>query len=57
MKKKALIVGALGVAGKGLLDHLLRRDDWDVVALSRRPVDAEYNVSAISVDRLDVPQC
>lgn len=57
MKKKALIVGALGVAGKGLLDHLLQLDEWDVVALSRRPVSAEYNVASISVDLLDAAQC
>jgi nucleoside-diphosphate-sugar epimerase len=57
MKKKALIVGALGVAGKGLLDHLLRLDDWETVALSRRPVGADYNVPSISVDLLDAAQC
>jgi len=57
MKKQALIVGALGVAGKGLLEHLLQLDDWDVVALSRRPVNAEYNVPSISIDLLDAAQC
>jgi nucleoside-diphosphate-sugar epimerase len=57
MKKKALIVGALGVAGKGLLNHLSQLGDWDVVALSRRPVSAEYNVPSISVDLLDAAQC
>jgi len=57
MRKKALIVGALGVAGKGLLDHLLQLNDSDAVALSRRPVSADYNVPSVSVDLLDAAQC
>jgi nucleoside-diphosphate-sugar epimerase len=32
-----VIAGASGVVGAAVLDRMLQRDDWDVVALSRRP--------------------
>jgi nucleoside-diphosphate-sugar epimerase len=57
MKNKALVVGALGVVGRGLLNHLTRLDEWDTVALSRRPVDGEFNVPSVSVDLLDIDEC
>src|SRR5258707_1132278 len=41
MKKKALVVGALGVVGRGLLEFLREQEDWETVALSRRTIDDE----------------
>src|SRR5258708_27928141 len=57
MKNKALVVGALGVVGRGLLNYLTRLDEWDTVALSRRPVDDEFNVPSVSIDLLDIDEC
>jgi nucleoside-diphosphate-sugar epimerase len=57
VRQKALIVGALGVVGRGLVSHLLSLDDWDVVALSRRDVPREGRLQTVSVDLLDRPQC
>lgn len=35
-KKVALVVGAQGVIGRNLVDHLATLDDWEIVGLSRR---------------------
>jgi uncharacterized protein YbjT (DUF2867 family) len=35
-KKLALVVGASGISGRGLVEHLGGLDDWDVIALARR---------------------
>jgi nucleoside-diphosphate-sugar epimerase len=51
--KRALVIGGLGVVGRGLLKHLLSLPDWDIVTLSRRQVSEEFPVSSISVDLLD----
>jgi nucleoside-diphosphate-sugar epimerase len=37
--KTVLIAGASGVVGQAALEHFLELEDWDVVALSRRPPD------------------
>ncbi len=34
--KVALVVGAQGVIGRNLIDHLATLDDWRIVGLSRR---------------------
>jgi len=52
-RKKALIAGATGVAGRNLLRHLLTLDDWDVIAVSRRKPDAEGRYEHVAVDLLD----
>src|SRR5258708_8194812 len=57
MKNKALVVGALGVVVRGLINYLTRLDEWDTVALSRRPVDDEFNVPSVSIDLLDIDEC
>jgi len=49
---KAVIVGALGVIGRNLVNHLLA-EGWDVVGLSRRTPDFESVAEFISVDLLD----
>jgi nucleoside-diphosphate-sugar epimerase len=38
-EKTVLIAGASGVVGQAALEHFLSLDDWDVIALSRRPPD------------------
>ena len=51
--KKAVVVGALGVIGRYIVDHLLGLGDWQVVGLSRRTPDFRNSAEYISVDLLD----
>ena len=55
-RKKALVIGGLGVIGRNLINHMAELDDWDIVAVSRRAPDAEMASKAkfISCDLLDV---
>ncbi len=53
MTKKAVIVGALGVIGRNLMDHLAAQGGWEMVGLSRRKPDFESEAEFISVDLLD----
>ncbi|HET6521822.1 MAG TPA: SDR family oxidoreductase, partial [Geminicoccaceae bacterium] len=53
-KKKAVVVGALGVIGRNLVSHLSDLDDgWEIVGLSRRAPDFESPAAYIGVDLLD----
>ena len=49
----ALIVGALGVTGRALVEHLENDPDWSVVALSRRAPDFKTSARFLSVDLHD----
>jgi nucleoside-diphosphate-sugar epimerase len=53
MHNKAVVVGALGVIGRYIVERLIAAGDWDVVGLSRRskPDGARYR--HIAVDLLD----
>src|SRR5262249_82268 len=55
-RKKALIAGATGGAGRNLLRRLLTLDDWDVIAVSRRKPDLEGRYEHVAVDLLDRAQ-
>src|SRR5580698_4359765 len=59
-RKVALVVGAQGVIGRNLVDHLLTLEEWDIIGLSRRGGDASAHggvssgrVRYIAVDLLD----
>lgn len=52
-RKLAVVVGALGVIGRYIVERLLKEDDWSVVGLSRRPADAAPRYRHISIDLLD----
>lgn len=52
-KKTALVVGANGVIGCNLIDHLLTLDDWHIVGVSRRGGVSTDRITYISVDLLD----
>ena len=52
-KKVALVVGAQGVIGRNLVDHLATLDDWTVIGLARRGGEARKRVQYIAVDLLD----
>ncbi len=53
-KKVALVVGANGVIGGNLINHLLTLDDWHIIGLSRRGGVSTDRITYISVDLLDV---
>ena len=54
LSRKAVVVGALGVIGRYIVDKLLAEGDWQVVGLSRRPARNEPRYSHIPVDLLDL---
>lgn len=49
----ALVVGARGVIGGNLVDHLVELGDWEIVGLSRRGGADSERVRHIAVDLLD----
>jgi nucleoside-diphosphate-sugar epimerase len=54
MKKNvALVVGARGVIGGNLVEHLLSLGDWEVIGLSRRGGTDRPGLRNVSVDLLD----
>jgi nucleoside-diphosphate-sugar epimerase len=55
--KVALVVGAQGIIGRNLVDHLATLDDWEVIGLSRRGGQASGRVRHLSVDLLDPADC
>jgi nucleoside-diphosphate-sugar epimerase len=52
MEKRALIVGASGVVGRNLAEHLLHRG-WQVAGLSRHPAGDIPGLQPITADLLD----
>jgi nucleoside-diphosphate-sugar epimerase len=54
MKKKAVVVGALGVIGRYIVEKLVAEGDWQVVGLSRRPAKNGPRYTHVSVDLLDL---
>ena len=51
-RKVALVAGATGVIGRGIVEHLCGLDDWDVVALSRNAPEGEGRARHVPVDLL-----
>lgn len=51
--KVALVVGAQGVIGRNLVEHLATLDDWHIVGLSRRGGASTERIRHIAVDLLD----
>ncbi|MDI5976662.1 SDR family oxidoreductase [Amycolatopsis magusensis] len=56
-KKVALVVGAHGVIGSNLVEHLAALGDWTVIGLSRRGGEPSPNVRHVAVDLLDADDC
>lgn len=52
-RKKAVVVGGVGVIGRNLLLWLERNTDWELVGLSRRTPDFATRARFVSVDLLD----
>jgi len=53
----ALVVGANGVIGTNLINHLLSLGTWDIVGLSRKGGTDTANLRHIPVDLLDADNC
>ena len=51
--KQAVVIGALGVIGRYIVERLLSQDGWSVIGLSRRTADAAPRYHHIAVDLLD----
>ncbi len=52
-KKTAVVVGALGVIGRYIVERLAQSPDWNVVGLSRRKGEDRGSVRYLPVDLLD----
>ncbi|MGY4920384.1 SDR family oxidoreductase [Streptomyces sp. 900116325] len=52
-KKVALVVGAQGVIGRNLVNHLTELGDWEIIGLSRRGGETRGQVRHVAVDLLD----
>ncbi len=53
MRNEAVVVGALGVIGRYVVEKLLEEDDWQVIGLSRRKAPDRPRYRHIAVDLLD----
>jgi nucleoside-diphosphate-sugar epimerase len=51
------VVGAQGIIGRNLVDHLATLSDWEVIGLSRRGGVASRRVRHLAVDLLDPTDC
>jgi nucleoside-diphosphate-sugar epimerase len=56
LPKVALVVGANGVVGRDLVEHLRTLGDWDVVGVSRRGGRDAGRVRHLAVDLLDADE-
>jgi nucleoside-diphosphate-sugar epimerase len=57
LRKVALVVGAQGVIGRNLIEHLVTLGDWEIIGLSRRSGTSTKRVQFIAVDLLDQNDC
>ena len=55
--KVALVVGAQGVIGRNLVNHLAALGDWDIIGLSRRGGEGMGRVRNIAIDLLNRDEC
>src|SRR6476659_7771899 len=53
MQNNAVVVGALGVIGRYIVERLVKEPDWRVVGLSRRKTTDGPQYRHIAVDLLD----
>ena len=53
IRRTALVVGAHGVIGTTLMEHLAALPDWDVIGVSRRGGQDSERVRHVAVDLLD----
>ena len=56
-RRTAVVVGALGVIGRYIVDRLAAEPGWQVIGLSRRQGTDRPGVRYLSVDLLDAAAC
>ncbi len=56
-RKTALVFGAGGIVGRGVLRHLDGLNDWDVVAAARNPPGFETRAEHLPIDLTDRGTC
>ncbi|WP_205648583.1 SDR family oxidoreductase [Acuticoccus kandeliae] len=56
-KKTALVIGATGVSGRALLDHLESQADWDIVGVSRGAPYFDTKARFVHADLYDAESC
>lgn len=49
-----MVVGANGVIGRNLIDHLITLPDWDVIGVSRRGGESVGRVRYVAADLLNI---
>lgn len=54
---KCVVAGALGVAGRALIEHLEAQGNWDIIGLSRRPPNFKTSAEFIAVNLEDAADC
>jgi nucleoside-diphosphate-sugar epimerase len=57
VSKICIVAGALGVAGRALIELLQSQPDWHVIALSRRTPNFPSRAQFVSVDLEDADKC
>jgi nucleoside-diphosphate-sugar epimerase len=55
--KVAIVAGASGIVGRGLVDHLASLEDWDLIGLARKAHDDSSRARLLLVDLLDLDDC
>ena len=56
-RKTCIVAGALGVAGRALLQELESHQDWEIIALSRRRPDFPTRARFLPIDLEDAAAC
>jgi len=57
MQKTALVIGATGVSGRALIDHLEQQPDWNVIGVSRKPPYFPTKARFVHADLMDPQSC
>lgn len=57
MQKTALVIGATGVSGRALIDHLDQQPDWTVIGVSRKPPYFPTRARFVHADLMDPQSC
>lgn len=52
-RKTALVIGANGVIGRNLIEHLVTLEEWDIIGVSRRGGEDSSRVRYLAVDLLN----
>jgi len=55
-RKVALVVGANGVIGRNLIEHLITLPDWEVIGVSRRGGESVGRVQYMAADLLNIDE-